>query len=151
MKNNKFWFLVIILIIGLGVYIYGQSKAGQNSFTPEVMTETASSNDDTIMADSGRYKNYQQNEYESASGKKRVIFFHAVWCPTCKVANEEFTSQKDRIPEDVILFKTDYDTETELKKKYGITYQHTFVLVDENGDEIKKWNGGGIEELISNT
>ena len=65
--------------------------------------------------------------------------------------NEEFNANLDRIPEDVIVLKTDYDSQKELKKKYGITYQHTFVLVDDEGNEIKTWNGGGIEELISNT
>jgi thioredoxin 1 len=52
------------------------------------------------------------------------------------------------LPADVVVFKTDYDTEKELKKKYGITYQHTFVLVDNEGNSIKKWNGGGVKELI---
>jgi hypothetical protein len=36
-----------------------------------------------------------------------------------------------------MVFKTDYDTQKELKTKYKITYQHTFVLVDEAGDAIK--------------
>lgn len=151
MKNNKFIVLVILLVVGLSVYFYGQSRVGINNPTPveEVSKPTATSV--APFSNNGRYREYSESEYGLAADQKRVIFFHASWCPTCKVANEEFTSQADKIPEDVVLFKTDYDTETELKKKYGITYQHTFVLVDENGDEIKKWNGGGIEELINNT
>lgn len=57
----------------------------------------------------------------------------------------------DQIPAGVVVFKTDYDSSTDLKKKYAITYQHTFVLVDPNGNEIKKWNGGGVAEIIKNT
>lgn len=56
----------------------------------------------------------------------------------------------DKIPENMVLMKTDYDTYTELKKKYGVTYQHTFVQVDENGNELTKWNGGGVNELEAN-
>ena len=50
-----------------------------------------------------------------------------------------------------MLFKTDYDSEKELKKQYGITYQHTFVYVDKDGKQIKKWSGGAIDDLIANT
>lgn len=98
-----------------------------------------------------RYSAYSKNAFDAAKGKKRVYFFHATWCPTCKAANEEFMSNPNGIPEDVIVFKTDYDKEAALKKQYGITYQHTFVLVDETGKELKKWNGGGLAELTANT
>ena len=82
--------------------------------------------------------------------KKRVLYFYATWCPTCSVANEDFTVNAARIPQDVVIFRTNYDSEVELKRKYAITYQHTFVQVDENGNELAKWNGGGLTELISN-
>lgn len=151
MKNKKFLVLVMFLIIGLGIYFYGQSRNGQNN--PESVEEngTQTATGSLPANENGRYKKYSESEYGEAINKKRVIFFHASWCPTCKIANDEFMSQSDRIPEDVVLFKTDYDTEIDLKKKYGITYQHTFVLVDEEGNEIRKWNGGGVEELIDNT
>ena len=35
-------------------------------------------------------------------------------------------------------------------EKYGITYQHTFVQIDAEGKEITKWNGGKIDELLTN-
>jgi hypothetical protein len=50
----------------------------------------------------------------------------------------------------VTILKTDYDKETELKKKYGVTYQHTLVQVDKSGNMIKKWSGGGtLDNLLS--
>ncbi len=143
--------LVILFVVGLSAYFYGQSRVGMNKPSPVEEVSKPTPTSAAPFSNNGRYREYSESEYGLAADQKRVIFFHASWCPTCKVANEEFMSQTDKIPEDVVLFKTDYDTETELKKKYGITYQHTFVLVDENGDEIKKWNGGGMEELISNT
>jgi thioredoxin-related protein len=45
------------------------------------------------------------------------------------------------IPENVNLLKVDYDNSSELKLKYGVTMQHTFVLVDAKGEMIKKWSG----------
>lgn len=106
---------------------------------------------DAMMKKESRYVTYSKTAFDAATNKKRVYFFHATWCPTCKVANAEFTKNENSIPTDVVVFKTDYDTEKELKKQYAITYQHTFVLVDAAGKEIKKWNGGGIAELIENT
>ncbi len=38
---------------------------------------------------------------------------------------------------------TSTDSKTpDLKKKYGVTYQHTLVQVDAAGNTIKKWSGG---------
>ena len=99
---------------------------------------------------STKYLLYTQDSFNAAADQKRVYYFHAPWCPTCKVANAEFESKKDQIPSGVVLFKTDYDTNGELKKKYAVTYQHTFVQVDAEGNEISKWNGGGINELTTN-
>jgi hypothetical protein len=41
-------------------------------------------------------------------------------------------------------------TEKELAKKYGITYQHTFVQIDSTDQVVTKWNGGRLKELLSN-
>ncbi|NCS87109.1 hypothetical protein CO050_00135 [Candidatus Roizmanbacteria bacterium CG_4_9_14_0_2_um_filter_38_17] len=48
-----------------------------------------------------------------------------------------------KIPSDVTILKTDYDTATDLKAKYNITMQDSFVQVDNEGNEISKWNSGG--------
>lgn len=96
------------------------------------------------------YVTFSKLEFKQNANKKRVYFFHAKWCPSCKTADQDFTDNLNSIPTNVILFKTDYDTESDLKKKYAITYQHTFVYVDSEEKEIKKWNGGGLIELISN-
>src|SRR3990167_6435954 len=97
----------------------------------------------------GRYVDYSPAAYAAAAGKRRVLYFYATWCPTCSVANEDFTVNSSRIPEDAVIFRTDYDQETALKAKDGITYKHTFVQVDKSGNELAKWNGGGLNELIN--
>lgn len=98
----------------------------------------------------GEYVTYTPENFAAAEGKRRVLFFHAPWCPTCKVLNQELLDDVEQLPADVVIFKTDYDTESDLKKQYGITYQHTLVQVDENGNTIKKWNGGGVQEILNN-
>lgn len=135
--------MLVTVAAGLGFNILNVKSPKTN--LPDEKNEQLSRKQPT-----GRYLNYSRGAYNDSKNMKRVLFFHAPWCPTCKVANEEFMSQQDKIPEDAVLLKTDYDTEQELKSKYGITYQHTFVLVDMDGNEIRKWNGGGIEELVNN-
>jgi thiol-disulfide isomerase/thioredoxin len=98
-----------------------------------------------------RYIVYSQEAFDAARNKKRVLYFHAPWCSTCVPTDKEFSANADKIPEDVVLFKTDYDTSTELKKKYAVPYQHTFVLVDAADREITKWNGGAVAELVEHT
>jgi hypothetical protein len=38
----------------------------------------------------------------------------------------------ETIPDNINLLKVDYDTYTDLKEKYSITMQHTYVEVDVN-------------------
>ena len=111
--------------------------------------------DDKMMFDS-RYVEYSKTALEKAASNRRVLFFYASWCPTCRPADASFKENISKIPKDVTLIRVNYnDPETDqeekdLAKKYGITYQHTYVQIDNTGKEITKWNGGQINELLSN-
>jgi hypothetical protein len=43
------------------------------------------------------------------------------------------------IPDDITIFKTDYDSYGDLKTKYEVLTQHTFVQIDESGEVLTKW------------
>ncbi len=94
------------------------------------------------------YQNFEQAKL-IASEAPTVLFFHASWCPSCRTAREEFNSRQDEF-KNINIIIVDYDNSTDLKKMYGITYQHTFVQIDENGEALAKWNGGATDELLSN-
>lgn len=104
------------------------------------------------MAPKGAYVDYSPSALASATkdGGKAVLYFYAPWCPFCKVADAAFTSKTSDIPAGVTVLKTSYDNEKDLKTKYGVTYQHTFVQVDAQGNQIAKWNGGDIDALKAN-
>lgn len=76
-----------------------------------------------------------------------VLFFHASWCPSCSAADKGISAGV--IPENLSILKVDYDSSTDLRKKYGVVAQHTFVQVDADGNEIKKWVGGTSVEDIA--
>ena len=98
----------------------------------------------------GPYRDYSEDEFLKAADARRVIFFHASWCPSCRAAETDIKADLGVIPDDVVVFKADYDQEKALKQRYGITYQHTFVYVDAEGKTIATWNGGGAAEIAAN-
>lgn len=151
---------VVVLVAGGGIYYRFLQHPTPKSSQPSSFEKMEYSSGATTPApattsfeiggkQTSRYMTYSKTAFESAADKKRVLFFHAPWCPTCRPADAAFQKDETLIPEDVVLFKTDYDTATELKKKYEVTYQHTFVQVDANGNAITKWNGGQLNELIA--
>lgn len=82
--------------------------------------------------------NYSDYSSELVGSKANtVIFFHASWCPSCTAAEEGILAGD--IPEDLIILKADFDTQLELRKKYRVVAQHTFVAVDADGELISKW------------
>ena len=80
-------------------------------------------------------------------GKTKVLFFHASWCPICKAANQTLTSWYTDGNGLLTTYKIDYDKEKMLKKKYGVTYQHTFVKIDGKGNVIKSITGPSDDVL----
>lgn len=121
--------------------------------TQEEVQEQEQEEEQEVEPSSGVYADYSEGAVSDAqsSGQRVVLFFHASWCPFCKRADGEFLSAQDQIPAGVSLFKVEYDTSSELKQKYGVTYQHTFVEIDSNGEAVNTWVSGGLEELIANT
>ncbi|MBT9255306.1 thioredoxin family protein [Phycicoccus sp. KQZ13P-1] len=75
----------------------------------------------------------------SRAGTKVVYFFHATWCPTCWATEKAIA--RGGIPDGLTVVKVDFDSEGDLRKKYGVTTQHTFVQVDASGAEVAKWTG----------
>lgn len=52
------------------------------------------------------------------------------------------------MPKNFHIFSVDYDTNLELRKKYNVVTQTTFVLVDRDGKLLKRWIPAlGIDDL----
>lgn len=113
----------------------------------DVMKKEEKSKEKTVVASAWSYTEYSETAFKEASWKK-VLFFHATWCPSCNAADKNLKAET--IPEGVHIFKTDFDSNTELRKKYGVVAQHTFVYVDDNMEKIKLMVGGRNSEDIVN-
>lgn len=105
---------------------------------------------DDAMSKHGSYvtlADYNKNLSKYADSKK-VYFFHASWCPTCQSIDKEISADMSKIPAGVTLIKTDFDSSTDLRQKYGVTTQYTFVQVDNSGNETAQWSASSLQKAI---
>lgn len=106
---------------------------------PEATTPTATEPTPAspiANSEPGVYKDYDSSVIAATAGTK-LLFFHAPWCSQCR-ALETDIKQKG-VPEGVAIIKVDYDTNQDLRKKYGVTLQTTVVRVDDQGNLVKKY------------
>lgn len=84
----------------------------------------------------GTYVTYSSTAVASTKGTK-LIFFHAPWCSQCRMIEADINAQG--VPDGVTVLKADYDSNQDLRKKYGVTLQTTFVRVNDDGSLFKKY------------
>lgn len=98
----------------------------------------------------GKYLAYEDVSLASLEGDI-VLDFYASWCPSCRKLESDINNSLSDIPADLNIIVVNYDKETALKTKYGVTKQHTLVQVDQQGNLIKKWSGGStLESIVAN-
>ena len=107
--------------------------------TDDVMMDDGADSADAAMK-KGSYEAYSPDKLVLASSGDVVLFFHAPWCPICAALEKDINAHISTIPAGLTILKVDYDTATELKKKYGVTVQHTFVQIRADGSLISKWS-----------
>lgn len=147
--------IALVVIVG-GVYASMNNKndamMAKEKMEQQAMDEkeVMIKKDETSMMKVGSYEAYSTDKIARAETVDVILFFHASWCPSCRSLNSNIEENLKSIPEGVTILKTDYDKETELKKKYGVTYQHTLVQVDKDGNMIKKWSGSpSLDNLLT--
>lgn len=113
----------------------------------EAASESNEAGEEAALA-AGTYRDYSEKALAEPGYETRVIFFHASWCPECRAFDQSI--EAGPIPDGVQILKADYDTETELKDKYGVDIQTTFVKVDEDGELISSWVGYQKDRSIDN-
>lgn len=162
--------VIVLGAIALGVWWYSSSQqvmedkpmmnkeaamkqpdtmAKKDDSASEKRTETTMKQDDGMMMKGGQYVSYDASKIAFAQNGKVVLFFRASWCPSCRALDADIKTNVSQIPSNVLILDVDYDKYTDLKKQYGVTYQHTLVQVDAAGNMLAKWSGStGLSDLI---
>lgn len=139
--------IIILFAINLPLFSGGKKEVAPESGNAMMMMQQDQNIQNTDEEPFIEYQNFEQAKM-IASEAPTVLFFYASWCPTCRNAREEF-KKRDNEFKNINIILVDYDNSSDLQKKYGVTYQHTFVQIDDNGDSLVKWNGGDVDKLLS--
>lgn len=143
MMKKKYLLLTLPFLSILILFVLSRpsEEAPKPSVSTSVENDTATSQDDTQNQDQtsnvkGSYQDYSEQALNSSS-TTNLLFFHAPWCPQCR--SLEKSIQESELPDGVTIFKVDYDSNQELRKKYGVTIQTTVVKLNNQRELDKKY------------
>lgn len=130
-KSSLLGIVLPLLAIGIGVIV-------AVTYTNSNQIETVDQESSLLVS----YDDYRAN-LASYENDRVVYFFHARWCGTCRALEGSLTNNSGQLPADLTFVKVDFDTEDELKEKYGVRVQHTLVQVKNDPDNtiVGKWVG----------
>jgi peroxiredoxin len=147
--------ILILLTCAFIVFGSGSKEKDQSMMmmdSSDKAEDTGAMMADDTMAETGGKVSFTDLDAARAIAAKgpAVLFFYADWCPTCQAAIKDINEHINRL-DDITVVVVNYDKARNLKEKYMVTYQHTFVQIDENGEKIAVWNGGGVSDILKNT
>ncbi len=146
---KKMTVLVMIVVLLTGVVALAVAGGSSESSKSDSGMEPMAKKSTAPMTDGGRQVEFTSLSNAQAFAKEGpvVLYFSASWCPTCKAAEKDLKNNAKVLASDVTVVKVNYDTSAELKTKYGVTMQHTFVQIDGNGNKLAIWNGGAVAKI----
>ena len=124
----------------------GQDSDGSGSAADDSQVNQSGSDGTTP---SGSYTEWSEANFEAAADEQRWLYFHADWCSVCRVLNDDINANLSDIPDDVVIFKVDFDDNQDLRQKYGVTTQTVIVAVDAQGEKTQSYNAYSTPDLIS--
>lgn len=128
----------VVLVAASGVFVItrdnnAEDVPAQANVSPATQASPGSAGGQQAA---GQYVDYRPDILKEATGQ-RVLFFHAPWCPQCRSVEKGI--KEEGVPDGLTIIKVDYDSNQELRKKYGVTLQSTFVKVDGQGNGIANY------------
>ena len=159
MKLSHLFALIAILIFIISAC--SQSNSQKSSLTAnndDSMMENEKIEKESMMAEgykgkvlagteNTKYLEFSKADYQKAlkEKKKILLYFYASWCPACRAEQPETFAAFDQLNDkDLVGFRVNFrDSETDsdeesLAREFGVTYQHTKVIL-KNGQRVAKF------------
>ena len=81
------------------------------------------------------------------NGKTSVLFFHSKWCGECRRDEKALKQWQEENGLPVSVYKVDYGSATDLKNRYNVAQQNTYVVIDGKGNAISSVSFPGLKKL----
>jgi thiol:disulfide interchange protein len=130
-------------------------EVSQNNEVNNIDNEVVQDNQTVSLSG---YQPITEAAYNQAKEEGKVIFleFYANWCPGCQRQKpiNEGTFESSELPENAVGFQVNYkDSETDtfeesLAREFGITFQHTRIILNSDGSVASRTTGEQSEEEI---
>lgn len=136
--------VIVVIATFAAATLAGCFKAHAASCEPSTNAPYSGS---SVQLATNYYEFSEANLYQAQQTGRTVLYFWAPWCSTCSALDIELLEGKTSIPNGITLLRVPYDQASDLKQKYNVTVQHTFVQVDTEGELITAWVGGDIVDF----
>lgn len=158
MKKIILFTILSILFLAFFALIFNTYQLQKSYFdNKNKSSEINNSNeqDETAVTPSF-YRDYSKEDYDLALNEERVLvlFFTANWCTDC-ILQEEINSEVfSNLAEGVVgleihILDSETTTETDaLAKKFDVTKESSFVILDRNGAVSTKYVGSLSSDLL---
>lgn len=158
-KNHTSIILAVVVgVVVLGTFLYtvmadSSEQAAMTGPEDAMMMDgdgVAMEQDAAVAAQS--YDTYSAAKLQGALDEKKqvIVYFHADWCPKCRVIEKKILADTSVIPANTVILKADYDSERALRDRYDVRVQTTFVILDASGNRVDSiWNPRTVAEIFA--
>ncbi len=77
-----------------------------------------------------------------------VLFFAADWDAASRADLADLAANGGRLS-GVTVVVADFDKTADVRARYGIAYQGTYVQIDGDGKPVAVWSGGGVDGILT--
>lgn len=147
-------FLIGSVLLILGGFVFFKDGFSTAQSQPSTLAEANSDSEISFEVeanfDMANYLNYSTPALSASQERGQTLLFFAAttWCQSCAELEQEIVDRVAEIPSNVTILKVDYDNDQETNQQHAVTSQHTLVLLDESGTEVKRWLGGDFNTLL---